>query len=180
MAKPTQPGKFICTVQEAESYVHLNKDDKPSIMLKLYIEAGQGANSGTEIAWFGGLSSDKSREMTQKALKTCFGWDWDSQALVVGNVPFAGKEVEADIQWDEYNGQRRLRVAWINNPEGGQAVSHDPAKLASILGALDRQAKATSRAIAGGTRQPVVPPRPMKPIVRASDPIELEDDDIPF
>jgi hypothetical protein len=178
MEKVKSPGKFLAVVQESPSYVHLSKEDKPSIMLHLTIENGQGENSGCEITWFGGLSSPKGMQLTQDQLKRCFDWDWDANALSSGQVPFAGMEVEVDVQWDEWNGKRRLKAVWINNPNQ-EATVHSPQKIASILGALDRQMKAQARGVTA-PKQPVLPPKINRAMVKASDPIELQDDDIPF
>lgn len=169
-AKPSEPGRYLAVVKDSKNWVFLSKEDKPSVMLSLVLDHGQGENSGTEITWFGGLSTDKGRQNTQDQLKRCFDWDWDSSQLADGRVPFAGKEVEVTIEWNEWNGKRNLRANWINNPNAPEAtVTQDPAKIRSILSALDRGMKANARGMAA---KPATPGR--------TDPVELADDDIPF
>lgn len=172
--KPTEPGRYLAIVKESKSWVYLSKDDKPSVVIGMVIDHGQGDNSGTEITWFGSLSTDKGRQITQDQLKRCFDWDWDSAALADGRVPFAGKEVEVVIEWNDWNGKKSLKAQWLNNPNAPEStVAQDPAKIRSILGALDRGMKANARGLAA---KAVVPGR----VVKATDPVELADDDIPF
>ena len=174
--KVTQPGRYLAVVQERTSYVLL-KDDQASIIIPLFIEDGQGENSGCEAIWFGGLSSEKQVKFTRDMLKRCFDWDWDGDALADNTVPFAGRQVDVVLEWNDYNGKRTLRASYINNPDAQPEV-HDPNKIRSILGALDRQLKAAARSqVKVATPTPVRTPRTT---VRASDPIEYQDDDIPF
>ena len=81
-------------------------------------------------------------------------------------------EVELDVQWDEYNGESRLKVKWINEPGAGFAIK---APEASALRGFAERMKGAMRAVDAGAPKAAVPvatPKPAlaKPPQRAAAP----------
>lgn len=84
-----------------------------------------GPSAGQRITWYGGFMSDKAVEYTVKALRAC-GWKGDDLSAV-GEL---AEEVEIVVQHEDYEGQMRAKVKYVN-PLGGaarNAMAADKAK----------------------------------------------------
>ena len=83
--------------------------------VRVFLELEDGNNINAEI-W---LTTAKALEMARPRLKA-IGFDPDMQNLDdLQKRPemVAGHEVEVDIQEEVYNGQARLKVAWLGKPK---------------------------------------------------------------
>lgn len=187
MAKLNVEGTFIAMCEEPSNgwFGEAGENQTPYIRIPLVVNEGDCL--GEEIEWTGWLS-DKAFESTIRTLVKAFGWDGDIAALEAGRSnPFAGKLVEIVCEFDTYKGKTRLKVLWLNNPNGGGAKKMDAGKLASLVRTLGRQSMAIAKTIAqeeqtgaaptrgATTRMPPLPPR--KPV----DPdLDVDGDDVPF
>lgn len=94
----------------------LSDSGNEQIALAFTLLDEEGVDTGETIDWVGTFASEKSNEITIKALRNC-GWKTDDIANLNG---INDNEVELDIQFDEYNGERRLKVKWVNKPGGNR------------------------------------------------------------
>lgn len=66
--------------------------------------------------------------ITEKALRNC-GWrtgSLDDLSGINDNI------VELDVQWEEYNGESRLRIKWVNKPGGHRLTFKDSLSAADV------------------------------------------------
>lgn len=148
---------------------------------------------GGGITWFGFLS-EKALESTVRGLRNC-GWEGDELADLTG---LDKNEVELVVEMEEYNGQTRPKVRWVNRAGGAavkNAMGEDEAKafsanLRARIRAIDAQekvkAKASGAAAAPTASRPPAPkmkaPTPIKRSTgaQAPEPPPHTDSDIPF
>jgi hypothetical protein len=149
-----------------------SKKGTPYIQIDLIVEAGEA--KGSKVRWTGYLS-DNAIEKTLKTLNEIFGWKWNADELEFEEVPFDGVIVTAEVVSEEYNGKTFYKAKWINAIRDEQKT--DPKKLRSALQGINKLAIEMSKQIC--IEVPHDEPRPDRN-VKASDPIELADDDIPF
>lgn len=118
MSQITEAGKYLARAIAESVDLGLSKNgtEQISIQFVLLDPADQTPTDAT-ITWIGNFANAKGMDITAKALKAC-GWGGDMNDL----SGIDGKVVELDVQWDEYNGDRRLRVKWVNVPGAGGIV----------------------------------------------------------
>lgn len=74
-------------------------------------------DTGEHITWYG-FMTEKTAERTLESLRYC-GWrGMDPGAIEIEDLP---EQVEIVVEEDEYNGNVRYRVRWVNQP-GRRAV----------------------------------------------------------
>lgn len=154
----------------------------PAIRLKLVVAEGEEA--GRSIDYYAWLS-DNAVDNSIRTLVAAFGWDGDLLALQNGVDPFGGKDVEIVVENEMYNDKLRAKVKWLNAIGGGSRSSSsiDSREVESLVQKLARRAKAVAVEAKGGAAQQAAsaPATARVPrVVKASDPIEYQDDDIPF
>lgn len=113
----TQPGKYLARAEGPDSVqMGTSKSGTEQIAVSFRILDPQTKEpTDTTIQWIGNFANDKSFEITAKALRAC-GWQGDDLEDLRG---IDSEIVELDVQWDEYDGKRRLRVKWVNRPGAG-------------------------------------------------------------
>lgn len=81
-----------------------------------------------EITYFGAMSV-KAAEYTMKNLLRC-GFKYDDLSALCEPNAFDGREVEIAIGPEEYNGETKLKVKWINELGGAKfkALAKEQAK----------------------------------------------------
>ena len=176
-------GTYIANV-EPTSFGWFDKSSKgtPSIRLKLVI--AEGPETGRSIDYHAWLS-DNAVDNSIRTLAEAFGWDGDLISLQNGHDPFSGKDVEIVVENESYNGKLRTKVRWLNALGGGRsaAAGIDSKEVESLVAKLARRAMAIAKESSGGEQAasaPAARPQPTGRVVKASDPIEYQDDDIPF
>ena len=116
MSQITNAGKYLARAMGPD-YVDmgLSKNGTEQISVQfVLLDAETQEPTDSTITWIGNFANATSMEITAKALKAC-GWRGDMNDM----TGIDSKVVELDVQWDEYNGQRRLKVKWVNVPGGG-------------------------------------------------------------
>lgn len=121
--------------------------------------------TGEHITWYGSLS-DKAFDRTIESLRHC-GWEGDDLSDLAG---LNTNEVSLDIDWDDYNGERRLRVNWVNRP-GGVALKDQMSNDEARAFALRMKSRIAS---IGKT------PKPRQPAAAPKKPPTNGNDDLPF
>lgn len=155
----------------------------PGIQLRLIVAEGEEA--GRSIDYYAWLS-DNSVDNSIRTLVAAFGWDGDLLALQNGADPFGGKDVEITVENEVYKDKLRSKVKWLNaigRNSGRSSSSIDSREVESLVQKLARRAKAiASEANSGAAQQAASAPAAARAprVVKASDPIEYQDDDIPF
>lgn len=76
-----------------------------------------GPAKGERHSWYGTFG-EKSTQRTLESLEHC-GWDGDSLMDLKG---MGTKEPELSCGEDEYKGEKRIRINWVNAPGGGMAM----------------------------------------------------------
>ena len=117
MSKLTEAGKYFARAKGPE-FVQMGvaKTGTDQIAVEFDIlDPSDYATTGVSMQWIGSFANEKSCKITAGALAACgmVDGDFDTFKGISANV------VELDVQWDEYQGERRLRVKWVNRPGGG-------------------------------------------------------------
>lgn len=110
------PGKYRAVPVAAALGYTLKGNEQIAVMFETLDPAGE------RITWYG-FFTDKTTDRTLQSLRYC-GWagadlsDFCEEQLPAG----FDKEVELDVQNNEWEGKIRLQVAWVNAPGGGAVV----------------------------------------------------------
>jgi hypothetical protein len=179
---------------EAEILEPLNgwfgESEKGSVFVRLALRIISPTVQGTVI-WKGYLSSEKAEARTIRQLREALSVpnNW-FELLMQGDQFLIGQRVSATIENETGdNGKTYNTVPWINNIDRAGAAGGGQAADKNKLAALTRRMAAMTKSIAaegqaGSTQASAPAPRHAEPAprkaVRSSDPIEVEDDDIPF
>lgn len=144
-----QPGKYRarCIDNPAEPRLGRSESGNEQIALTFALLDEDGRETSETIDWVGTFAEGKATEITIKAMRTC-GWTGDSLDSLDG---INDNEVELDVQWDEYKGEKRLRVKWVNRPGGNRILfktALDPAGKKALAARL-RGAIAASKPAGG-------------------------------
>lgn len=91
------------------------KEDVRQVVANL--EIIEGEYTGRRLTWFGFFKSAKSAEIAVKALRV-MGFKGDDLDTVFDQP--LDNVVSIVVEHDEYDGKTRAKVAWINDPNGGQ------------------------------------------------------------
>lgn len=137
-------GNYFCTVKPPGKGWLGEKKGTPFIRVPLVVE--DGPQEGKEILWYGYLT-DAAFDRTIQTLAEVFGFDGDLDGLQNGTVSFAGQECRIVTDFEEYKGESRLKVKWLNSAGGGQL---DEATAKPILDRLRSRAKAVAAAAGKG------------------------------
>lgn len=121
MSQITEAGKYLARAIPESVDLGSSKNGTEQISVQfVLLDATDHGPTDSIITWIGNFANAKGMEITAKALKAC-GWRGDLNDM----TGIDEKVVELDVQWDEYQGQRRLRVKWINVPGAGGIVFKD-------------------------------------------------------
>jgi len=172
----TEVGKFIAVVKTPGNGWFGEAGAKLSPFIRIPLLVKDGDQTGREIVWRGYITPG-AFDNTIKTLTKAFGWDGDIEALTEGTTdPFTGKECSITTEEEEYNGEKRIKVRWLNPTKSAPAM--DKAKLKS-LAALTKKAKSVARLALEENDEEAWMPEPSKPKAKPT-PVEDHDDDIPF
>lgn len=120
----TAPGKYTAKVkQPGNGWLGKTKTGTDFIRLPLLIE-DEGDQNGREIVWQGWLSQ-KAAERTAKTLDEAFGREWDIKSLDAGISPFTGQKCRITVEAEEYNGESRLKIKWLNPHSAPEPLEKD-------------------------------------------------------
>ncbi len=148
------------------------KDHNPQVAVELHVLDESFA--GESITWFG-YFTEKSQERTLESLRI-LGWKTDDLSDLSG---ITDNEVKIVVEEDEYMGEVRLKVKWINK-SGGIALKERMNEAEAK--AFARKMKGAALASRAGAPAPApqrqVAPKP-KPAATPASP-ELDDDKLPF
>lgn len=195
----TQAGRYRAIVERPTTGGWLSQTDSGAEFVRIpLVIHDSGDQDGCSIEWQGYISSDKSITRTSRmlleALKAPANW---FDLLAQGDCFLEGRTVLVTVEQKtkaNANGGRELvytktgnpifEATWLNDPDARPAAGAplDRAKMSSLSRKLQAVAKSI-QAEAGGASVPAQPAaRPAAPArtVRADDPIELQDEDIPF
>lgn len=125
-----EPGKYMARCVDDPRQIRWGraKSGAEQIALTFAVLDQHGAPTSSTMEWVGGFGTDQSAEITIKALRAC-GWSGDDLLDLAG---INANAVELDVAWEDYQGERRLRIKWINSPGAGRLTFRD---------ALDERAK---------------------------------------
>lgn len=96
----------------------------PQVAVELVVTTGE--HQGKRITWFG-FFTDKTTERTLESLRH-LGWEGDNLADLSG---IDRNEVSFDVEAEEYKGEWKPKVRWINAP-GGLALKQPMTPAESI------------------------------------------------
>ena len=118
------PGKYTAKVkQPGNGWLGKTKTGTDFIRIPLLIE-DDGDQNGREIVWQGWLS-EKAAERTAKTLDEAFGREWDIKSLDAGISPFTGQKCRITVEAEEYNGESRLKIKWLNPHSAPEPLQKD-------------------------------------------------------
>lgn len=158
------------------------KEDVRQVVVNFEILDGEYPSEyvGQRLAWFGYFKSGKSSIIAMKALRVCGFKGEDLQTIYDQEL---NNKVVIVVQHDEYEGKVRARIAWVNDPRGGNgfvlAKPMDKAglrKFGAEMKKLVRETPEVEGEKAGRNGTPLIPPSAPNPSQGAA----TQDDDIPF
>jgi hypothetical protein len=117
MEKKQKPGTYEATV--TKHGISVTKAGKPMATIRFKYKDDEGHDQF--ITWFGSFASDKATEITAEALAVC-GMTSNNPAdltkPVESGVLDTTRKVQLTCDFEEYNGERRFKVKYVN-PIGG-------------------------------------------------------------
>lgn len=118
-----EPGKYMarCIDNPREIRWGRAKSGAEQIALTFALVDQSGAPTSSTMEWVGGFGTDQSANITIKSLRAC-GWSGDDLFELDG---IGANVVELDVAWEDYQGERRLRIKWINTPGSGRLMFRD-------------------------------------------------------
>lgn len=150
------------------------KDHNPQVAVELRVL--DDSHAGESITWFG-YFTEKSQERTLEALRI-LGWKTDDLSNLDG---ITDNEVSITLEEEEYGGEVRLKVQWINRV-GGIALKErmSPAEAQAFARQMKGAALASRQGVpAAATKAPARRPEaPRQPAAQSAG--DLPGDDIPF
>lgn len=158
-------GRYLCKVkQPGNGWLGESSTGKEFIRIPLIVQDA-GDQHGREIVWQGWLS-EAAIGRTTKALDEAFGREWDIRSLAEGRSSFVGKLCRITVAAEDYNGETRFKIKWLNPAESSAPES---GLSAEKIDELARRFATIERA-----GESVAAPKPA-----AAKPVS-EQDDIPF
>ena len=135
---------------------------------------------GEQITWFG-FFTEKTEERTLDSLRY-MGWTGnDISDLSEISHPDTAKDVQIVVEAEEYNGEWRPKVQWVNKIGSGAALKNqmDASQMRAFAARLKGKAAAHAQRMgvaAGAKPAPRQAPRPAP----VDEPPPHDDDDVPF
>lgn len=157
-------GKHKCKVLLPDNGWFGESGEKKTPFFRLPLLITSGPCEGERIEWTGWLTSTAA-EGTLKRLAEVFGWD--ENTTLTGGDPFVGKECSIEVEEDEYNGHKRMRVKWLNRASSPPLAEGSALAIAERFARLAKAVANKRKAETGVTETPP-----------ASD--DLAKDEIPF
>lgn len=118
------PGKYTAKVKApGNGWLGKTKTGTDFIRVPLLIE-DEGDQHGREVVWQGWLS-EKAVKRTCDTLDEAFGREWDIKSLDAGISPFVGQKCRITIEAEEYNGESRLKIKWLNPHSAPEPLEQD-------------------------------------------------------
>ncbi len=144
-----------CTEDEtAEPRMGIAESGNEQIALNFAVLDENDDQTGDTQEWVGTFDGGKAEDITTKAMRAC-GWKSNNPNDLRG---IGDNIVELDIQWDEYKGDRRLRVKWVNVIGGGR-IKFKKSLDADGKAALAARVAARMAAREGGGEAPTALPK---------------------
>jgi hypothetical protein len=110
----TAEGKYIAKVkQPGNGWLGKTTNGTDFIRVPLLIDDPESDQHGREIVWQGWLT-EKATNRTCKSLDAAFGREWDIRMLDAGKSPFLGQKCRITVEAEEYNGEMRHKIKWLN------------------------------------------------------------------
>jgi hypothetical protein len=124
----TAEGKYTAKVKApGNGWLGTTTKGSDFIRIPLLIE-DEGDQHGREIVWQGWLT-EKATKRTCDTLDQAFGREWDIKMLDAGKSPFIGQKCRITVEAEEYNGQPRHKIKWLNplesKPRESEPLSSD-------------------------------------------------------
>ncbi len=159
-----EAGTFFCQVEmPATGWFAESSKGTPSVQIPLIVVEGDLEGKRiTAHLWL----TEAAFENTVKTLHDVFGFDGDFEALAKSPKGFAGLPASIVTEMETYNGEKRCKLKWLNNPNSGPKPAMEATKVSSLISQINRKSKALV-----GTFGPA------KPV--SKKPVE-GDDDIPM
>jgi hypothetical protein len=111
-----ESGRYLCKVKApGNGWIGLSGSGSEFIRIPLLV-TDAGSQEGREIVWRGYLTEAAARRTIQ-TLDDCFGKNWDIKSLASGAASFAGQMARITVDSEEYNGETRHKVKWLNPAE---------------------------------------------------------------
>lgn len=126
-------------------------------------EVAEGPYAGEHITWYG-FFTDATEERTLESLRYC-GWQGDD---LTDLSTLGSEECEIDVGEETYEGNRQLKVKWVNRPGSGGVAMKDemsPDELHSFAQRMKGRILAMGSA-KPGTPRPAAKAAPRPPAAR--------------
>ena len=156
-------GKFPAVVTEPQSGWLTTRGAKETPAIRIPLQVSSGPHEGKKAVWFGYLT-DASVEFTIRALAKAFGFNGDLEALQKGTTNFSGIECQVVAEFEEWEGEKRLRIKYIN-PISSGAPALEETTVANIIGNIGSKAKAIAADALGADSSPQATLTPASPPV---------------
>ena len=105
-------GKFLCTVKSPGNG-WMDATEAGTEFVRIPVIVKEGEQQGREAVWRGYLT-EKAKLRTIQVLDEIFGTEWNFDLLAAGKVAWAGTEVRITTEAEDYNGETKIKVKWLN------------------------------------------------------------------
>ena len=131
---------------------HAGQDDKEQVAVEFRLTNPDDPECGYSITWFG-FFTEKTIKRTIESLRYC-GWKGDDLAELptLADTGMLADEVDLVVQHEEYEGNVRAKVAWVNRPGGGRVQLAKPMEATSLASFAARM-KSSIKAAEAAPRQ---------------------------
>jgi hypothetical protein len=122
------PGKYTAKVKSpGNGWIGTTTKGTDFIRLPLLIDDPASDQHGREIVWQGWLT-EKATRRTVQTLDAAFGKNWTIAALESGISSFAGQLCKITVEEEDYNGETRYKIKWLNPIAGDEPLSQERVK----------------------------------------------------
>jgi hypothetical protein len=170
-------GRFDAKVLPAPTYI--SEASTGTMFVALPVEVTAGDHAGEQITAFLPIS-DNAIENTVNSLADAFGYAGNFEDLYRGQCPFVGAACSITTAIEEYQGENKCKVKWVNKAGGGNGIKPaEEDKFKTMMARFGRKAQALGEARLKETGQKPVTAAAAKPAAAAT-PSANKEDDLPF
>lgn len=119
-------------IAQSIQFGHAGQDEKPQVVVEFKCVSEDDPDHGYSISWFG-FFTEKALKRTIESLRY-IGWKGDDLAELPGlaETGMLADEVDLVVEHEEYEGQLKAKVSWVNKPGGGRVQLAKPMEADSL------------------------------------------------
>jgi hypothetical protein len=172
MATRIEPGKYQARAVSWDFGVTSTGKDQIGILFEV-----QGGSESVRLPWYGFFHDESAAKRSMSSMRAC---GWNGEGPVTDAQGLDEKDVQVVVEDDDYNGETRSRIAWVNSLGVAMAKPLDDTRKAALNERLAKWQKPAANGTKSVPRKP--PPPKSSGAFDNHEPPEGFDDgsDVPF